>query len=94
MVHSTANTRDSATAAAHSTATAPQVGSKSGLIQNKSSAKVTTHPSALAAGSKDWPTSAIVSVATLGAVLLGVVVTAVLLYRRRRRARHPIGGAV
>jgi cytoskeletal protein RodZ len=80
--HSTAATPNPTATAPRSTATAPQLRAKSGLVQSR--ARAVHGASASATGSKGWPTSAVVTVAALGAVLLGVAVTALLVSRRRR----------
>jgi hypothetical protein len=66
----------------HSTATVP-LPAKGGLIQKK--ARTTRRPSALTTEATAWPTSAVVSVAVLGAVLFCVAVMALFLIRSRRQ---------
>jgi cytoskeletal protein RodZ len=84
--HSSATTpHRTATAALHSTATAPQPTSKSGLPQNDT--KAARRIPASTVGSKGWPTSAVVTVAVLGAALLGVAATALRLNRRHQARR-------
>jgi cobalamin biosynthesis Mg chelatase CobN len=82
--HASATTPHHTATAPHSTATAPQP--KNGLIQSKT--KAIGRPSASVAGSNGWPTSAIVAVAALAAVLFAAV-TALLLSRRQHNHSAP-----